>query len=185
MISYLKGQVVHRGSNYVVVDTGGVGYKVYIPAPLLGKKNLELFCFHQVREDASDLYGFELAEELEIFQMLLSVSGVGPKAALSLVSALGKNRIITAISSSDTTAFKSIPGIGNKVAAKIIVELKSKVMSGDTGGSLLPEDDETVEALVGLGYRKQEILPHLKDIPDNLKSTQEKVKFLLKQIGKK
>ena len=184
MLAYLKGQVVRRGSNFVVVDTGGVGYKVYIPAPLLGKKELTLFCFHQVREDASDLYGFETAEELEIFEMLLSVSGVGPKAALTLVSALGKNKIISAISSSDTTAFKSIPGIGNKVAAKIIVELKSKVMSGDTG-SLLPEDDETVEALVGLGYRKQEILPHLRAIPQDLVSVQDKVKFLLREIGKK
>lgn len=185
MIGYIKGNVVYRSANYVIIDTGGVGYKVYVSPTLLGNEKLTLFCFHQVREDTSNIYGFSKAEELEIFELLLSVNGVGPKAALSLVGALGKERILQSIAQGDLSVFKSIPGIGNKVAAKIIVELKSKVVSGDKGSFLLPEDDETVEAMVTLGYKKSEILPYLAKLPANITSVQDKVKYVLKNIGKK
>jgi Holliday junction DNA helicase RuvA len=122
---------------------------------------------------------------LQVFELLLSVSGVGPKAALLLVSNLGKDRILDAIARSDTSVFKSVSGIGNKVAAKIIVELKTKVIAGDAGTVLLPEDDETIEALVTLGYKKSEVLPYLAKIPKNITSFQDKVKYVLKSVGKK
>jgi len=185
MIGYLKGKVVYRGSNYVIVDTGGVGFKAHVPPSLLDRENLELFCFHQVREDTSDIYGFSKPQDLEVFELLLSVSGVGPKATLTLVSALGCEKIIHSISDGDLSVFKSIPGIGNKVAAKIIVELKSKMVKGDKGAFLLPEDDETVEAMVALGFKSSEVLPYLAKIPENITTVQEKVKYVLKNIGKR
>ena len=185
MIGYLKGKVVYRGANYVILNTGSVGYKVFIPPPIAGKSELTLFIYNHIREGINDLYGFEKPQELEIFELLLSVSGVGPKAALSLVSALGSERILQAISEGELSVFKAIPGIGNKVAAKIIVELKSKVMAGDKGNFLLPESDETVEALISLGFKKNEILPYLAKIPSDLKTVQDKVKYVLKNVGKK
>jgi len=185
MIGYIKGKTVYSGANYLVVETGGVGYKVFVTPELLGAKEVELFVFHNIREDVSDLYGFKTQEELNVFELLLSVSGVGPKAGLAIISGIGAPKVISAISGGDTTVFKSIPGIGVKVAAKIIVELKNKVAGNSLTTSLLPEEDETVEALVSLGYKKQEIMPYLKDIPSELKSVQDKVKYVLRSINKR
>jgi len=186
MIAYIKGKVVHRGGNYLIVETGGVGYKVFAGTDLVSKSGqVELFIYHTVREDASDLYGFESANDLDIFELLLTVSGVGPKAALNILSNLGRDKIISAITRGDTGLFKSVSGIGNKVAAKIIVELKSKIAGGDYSGAILPEEDETVEALQALGYKPQEILPYLKEIPANLTRTQDKVRYILKNVGKR
>jgi Holliday junction DNA helicase RuvA len=185
MIGYLKGKTIYHGANYLVVETGGVGYKIFVPPSVLGKKEVELFCYQYVREDTLALYGFETKEELDIFELLLSVSGVGPKAGLAIISGLGAPKVISAIGAGDATVFKSIPGIGAKVAAKIIVELKNKVAGGAVTANLLPEEDETVEALVALGYKKQEITPYLKEVPAELKNMQEKVKYLLRSINKK
>lgn len=185
MIGFIEGKVISRRANNIIVLTAsGVGYKVYLPIGLADKNKVELFIYHHVREDSNDLYGFGCVEELEVFELLLSVSGVGPKAALSLVSGLGKDSILKAISEGDVTAFKAIPGIGNKVAAKIIVELKSKV-AGGAGQTLIPEEDETLEALVALGFKKNEIIPYLAKIPKDVKSVQDKLKFFLKSVGKK
>ncbi|MDH4359020.1 MAG: Holliday junction branch migration protein RuvA [Candidatus Berkelbacteria bacterium] len=184
MIAFLEGKIVDHGPSYLVVKTGGVGYKIFVCPDLLGEKEIKLYIHHYIREDVSALYGFKTKEELEIFELLLSVSGVGPKAALAIVAGLGAKKTISAISSGEATLFKTIPGIGNKVAAKIIVELKSRI-TGDALSSLLPEEDETVEALMALGYKKQEIIPHLKEVPSNLKTIQEKIKFVLRSISKR
>jgi Holliday junction DNA helicase RuvA len=185
MIAYLKGKAVYHGANYLVVETGGIGYKVFVGPDTAGKKEVQLFIYHYIREDTDTLYGFETKDELEIFELLLSVSGVGPKAALAIISGLGANKIISAIGRGDATLFKTISGIGGKVAAKIIVELKNKVEGGTLTTSLLPEEDETVEALTSLGYKMHEIIPYLKDIPESATTTQEKIKFVLKNVGKR
>jgi len=184
MIAYLKGKIIYHGANYLVVETGWVGYKVFVCPDLLADKEAELFVYHYIREDVSALYGFKTKEELEIFELLLNVSGVGPKAALSIIAGLGAEKTISAIGRGDATLFKTIPGIGSKVAAKIIVELKSKVAGDVLTASLLPEEDETVEALMALGYKKQEIIPHLREVPAGLKTVQEKIKFILRSISK-
>ena len=184
MIGYIKGKTVYHGANYLVVETNGVGYKVFVIPDLLNVKSVELFIYHNLREDTSDLYGFKTQEELNVFELLLEVSGVGPRVALALIAGLGARRILSAISGGDPSVFKMIPGVGQKVAAKIIVELRNKVADGAAAGPLLPEDDETVDALVSLGYKKQEVLPYLKNMPSKLKTTSEKVKFILKNVGR-
>lgn len=184
MIGYIKGKTVYGGANYLIIETGGIGYKVFVGPDTIGKKKVEFFIYHYTREDTDALYGFETKDELEIFELLLSVSGVGPKAALAIISGLGASKIISAIGRGDVTLFKTISGIGGKVAAKIIVELKNKVAGGSLTTSLLPEEDETVEALTSLGYRKHEIIPYLKDIPESATTTQEKIKFVLKNVGR-
>lgn len=185
MIGYIKGQVIHKGSNYVTVDTGGVGYRVYVADEIKNKKSVELFIYHYIREDTSGLFGFEKAPDLEIFEMLMMTSGVGPKVAMAIVAGLGRDKIISAISKSDPAVFRTVLGVGTKVAAKIIVELKSKISSGDFGDGLFGEEDEAVEALMALGMKKSEIMPALREMPDNIVSVQDKVKYVLKNVGKK
>ena len=187
MIGYLKGKVVYVGANYITVETGGVGYKVFVSFKDFRNvsETVELFIYHNIREDASDLFGFASSSNLEVFELLLSVPGVGPKAAMSIVSSLGKEKIIQAIVEADQNLFKSIPGIGSKAAAKIIVELTNKVSKGEAGVGFLDKSDETVDALVALGLKKQEILPVLKDIPSDLIDTQDRVKYVLKNVKTK
>jgi len=164
-----------------------VGYRVFAPMSLIAGKNVgeevELYLFEVIRDDTDDLYGFESPASLEIFELLLSVSGVGPKVALAICNQLSREKILSAITRSDPAIFRSVSGVGAKVAAKIIVELKNKV-SGDSSLDLLPEEDETVEALVGLGYRKSEIIPLMRNIPSGLTTTEEKIKFILSHVGK-
>lgn len=182
MIAYIKGKIVNSGLSFLVVNTGGVGYKVFTTSSTKKGEMIELHCFHQVREDVSDLYGFAKTEDLNIFEQLICVSGVGPKMALNIVGELGRDKIILAISKNDPAIFKTVSGVGNKVAAKIVVELKSKISGGNFD---LPQEDDTVEALLALGLKRHEILPYLQEIPENLKSVQEKIKFVLKNVGKK
>lgn len=187
MIGYLKGKVIYKAVSYVVVEAGeGIGYRVNIFKN--GLENIikgevaEFYIYNNIKEDANDLYGLNSPEELGIFELLLGVSGVGPKVALSICGSLGREKIISAIENSDTSVFKSISGVGAKVAAKIIVELKSKISGSSIG--LLPQEDETVEALVSLGYKKQEIMPMMGSIPSDLKSVEQKIKFILSHVGK-
>ena len=146
-------------------------------------KEVEYYLYNHIREDADDLYGFDSPAKLEIFETLLSVSGVGPKVAMLIVNELGERQIVSAIANSDANTFRSISGVGAKVAAKIIVELKSKI-SGFAESNLLPEEDETLDALSSLGYKKSEILPYLRMIPENLNTVQQKVKYVLTHVSK-
>ncbi len=185
MIGYVKGKIIAKGTNYLIVENGGLGYKVNtgsFPKGNVGNE-AEFFCYHYVREDADELFGFENFEALEFFELLLGVSGVGPKVAQTILNNLSRAKIIQAIEGNDLNLFKSIPGVGTKVAAKIIVELKNKVGKGQIDLSLI-ESDETVDALVALGLKKAEILPALKLIPPEITSVQDKIKFVLKNVAK-
>lgn len=186
MIGYLKGRVIYRRDDGILLEVGGVGYRVCISQQSATKFEVgteaEVFCYHFVREDANELFGFDSPAQLDIFEKLIQVSGVGPKLGLAIVSSLGRERIFSAINQNNPTAFKAVSGVGGKLAAKIVIELKSKLSGGET---IMPEDDETAEALVALGYKKSEILPYLTEIPADLVSTNDKIRFVLKHISKK
>ena len=129
MIAYLEGLVVHREGTSIVILVAGIGYQVFPSAhtsPVVGSQ-IQLYCSQQVREDSLTLYGLASWLERSWFELLLSVSGVGPKSALAIVGSNPTTRIEQAISDGQTALFEAIPGIGKKVAAKIIVELKGKV----------------------------------------------------------
>jgi Holliday junction DNA helicase RuvA len=184
MIGYLKGTIVDKRSNFIIIDVNGVGYKVYLPnCPKSLNESVELYIHQHIREDANDLYGFLTSSELEVFELLIQVAGVGPKLGQTILQTLGKNKILGSIEQNDAGVFKTVSGVGSKVAAKIIVELKSKI-SGSSD-NLLPEEDETLEALVSLGYKKSEIMPYMQGIPQELTSVQEKIRFILSRVGKK
>jgi Holliday junction DNA helicase RuvA len=184
MIAYLSGKIIMHRSNWIIIDTGSIGYKVFVlpTAHYDIGENYSLYTHEYIREDRDDLYGFNTLEELEIFEILISVSGLGPKIGLMILSTRTKSEIEKAIELGDVKVFQSVKGIGKKLAAKIILELKNKLdisqldnLSGDKSVDL-----ETENALMALGYKKQEIQPMLKKLPKNIKTLDNKVKWVLK-----
>lgn len=186
MIAYVKGRIEAKSPSYLILVADSVGYKINTGSSPKGEvgEEAEYYCFHYIREDINELYGFEKYELLELFELLLTVSGVGPKVAQAILTQIGREKVISAIINNDVNLFKSVSGVGTKVAAKIIVELKSK-MSKDEIDLESFEQDETVDALLSLGLKKSEILPALKSIPAEMKDTQSKVKYVLKHASRK
>lgn len=181
MFYYVSGTVAHVAPYLAVIDCGGVGYacrttNVTLSALTAGKPG-KLYTYLNVREDAMELYGFATEEELNCFQMLLGVSGVGPKAALSILSSAPPERLALAIITGDERALTAAQGIGKKIAQRIILELKDKLAKGQLGGmtgesyggsgvTVIPENkvSEASAALAVLGYSQSEIAVALKDI---------------------
>lgn len=161
MIAMLSGKVVHAGSDRLIVETGGIGFEVLVPLNVLNEANkseqIKLFTHLHVREDAMVLYGFLTAAEKKAFEQLNSVSGIGPKTALGILSALPAERLAAIIRGGDTAALKGIPGVGPKTAGRLVLELQGKFDAGTFGTPAflqeLPEDD-SVAALMALGYQR-------------------------------
>ena len=161
MISFIRGKVAQKGANFAVVDVGGIGLKLLLPARDAenAQKGEEAFfnTYFSVREDAMELFGFSSEEDLLMFNLLLGVSGVGPKAALSLLSAFTASSLSSAVMLSDAKKIATAQGIGAKTAQRIILELADKVPS--FGAESAPEEtadptagSEAVSALIALGY---------------------------------
>lgn len=188
MIAYLKGKIVINKTGLVIVEAGGVGYRLTIKPDLVFKsgETVEFFIHEHIREDADDLYGFKTFEELELFEKLISVNGVGPKAGMSIMNSGSVDAIISAITAENLAFFKSISGIGNKAATKIILDLKTK-LSGIRENNVLSgssEADDLVSALTNLGYKGVEITPIISKIPAKITSIEDKITWCLKNISK-
>ena len=196
MIGYLNGKVKFLTNDEIILDVGGVGYKVYIDA--LTRQNLqidstaELFIHTSVREDAITLYGFKNRDTLEFFEMLLTVSGVGAKSALAIVSKISVENFSAAVNAQDLSTLTKLPSIGKKSAQRILLELKDKVknFSGDTSSEdfqpapiLSNAFDEATDALSALGYTSAEISAVFKKAPKNF-STEQLIKFALKELNR-
>ena len=187
MIAAIRGVVIARGADHVVVETNGVGYKVFVPRH--PSRDEVLLHTHQVvREDAQLLYGFETREELALFDLLIGVSGVGPKAALSILSVARPAEVASAIASSDAAALARAPGVGKKTAERLIVDLRGKigrVAGAPTGGAPLATDDDAHAALVALGYTASEASAALQEVlPRGRASTEERVAAALRTAGR-
>ena len=184
MIGYIKGTVLKKDPKSLVIDVNSVGYKVTLPASHLEKLRINdvvsLQIHTHVKEDQITLFGFISDDELKIFELLLEVSGVGPRTALSVISAINPNKITTFIQKAKVEEFTKIPGIGKKVAQKIIVELQSK-MGKVSDLSLESEisDSELTQALQNLGFTRREATEMSKDVDPNLEIEQ-KIKLSLK-----
>lgn len=180
MIASLKGSVSYLGTEICIVETtGGVGYRVFMPAAHLAQltldSNVKLYIHTAVREDALLLYGFLSQEYYDLFELLLTVSGVGPKMALGILSAVKPDAFYLAVQSRDMKILTKLPGIGKKTAERMLLELKDKVGSFSTdSGNEFAENvvsgsgspvAEAMEALVSLGYDNSEIVPVIKQIP--------------------
>lgn len=201
MIGSLKGNVGYLGQDFCLIETaGGVGYRVYMPAAQLAQlalgTSVKVAVHTAVREDAILLYGFLTQEYYDLFELLLSVSGVGPKLALGVLSSVKPDAFYLAVQTRDIKVLTKLPGIGKKTAERMLLELKDKVGSfgtepgSESSGSVAVGGSgavaEALEALVSLGYSNAEVVPVLKTITDIEALTCEDIlKQALKLIGMK
>ena len=188
MIGNIRGKIILKKEKFLIIETGGVGYKINISSDTLSKtKKLEegvfLFIHTHVREDALDLYGFLNYQELEFFEMLIGVSGIGPKGALAILGIATIETLKRAIGTGDTSYLTKISGIGKKTAEKIVIELRDKMGEVEKGSSMQGELD-ALEALKSLGYSQNEAREALKKTsPDT--NTNTKIREALKILGGK
>lgn len=171
MFAYIKGNLSDKASNYVVVDVGGIGYKIFVSNKVIDTigeigSNVKVHTHYYVREDNISLYGFLTNEELRMFELLLSVSGIGAKSAIAMLSEISPSSFALAVITDDIMKLTKIPGIGNKTAARIVLELKDKlkteqgITKEENVKNISEQNDninEAVSALQVLGYAKYEI----------------------------
>ena len=185
MIATIKGKITFKTDKFVIVETGGLGYKVNVSTDTLLKVKLDeqvLFWTHlHVREDAQDLYGFLEYDELEFFELLLGISGIGPRSALGILGIASIETLKKAIGTEDISYLTKISGIGKKTAEKIILELRDKVGKGEKDSNMQEELD-ALEALKSLGYSQTEARDALKRVPAEM-DTNKKIRAALKNLG--
>lgn len=190
MISHLIGRVIDKDQRSVILSVGNVGYKVAMVPDALQKiavgSDATLWTYLAVREDALDLYGFSSKSELDFFKLLISISGIGPKTALGILSATTVQTIRRAVKTDDTSYLTKISGIGRKLAEKLVHELKDK-LDADTDSEDSPEmkdESDVLEALKSLGYQEREIRETLKKLPTTAIGASDRIKGALKVLGK-
>ncbi len=199
MLYHLNGELVLCDMTVAVIDCGGVGYKLLISGNTLGKisgktgEKVKLFTYMKVSEDAVDLYGFADEDELETFKLLISVSGVGAKFALSILSLMTPSKLAMAIGAGDAKAISKAQGVGPKIAQRIILELKDKVakqiaVDTDTGEVITEESagdnmSDAIDTLIVLGYKRGEAVAALKGIDPKL-SLEDVIRLALKKLAK-
>lgn len=200
MFDYISGQVAHIDPKLVVIDCGGVGFAIYTShytiASLTKGNKATLYTHLAVKEDDLTLYGFGSREELNLFRQLISVSGVGPKAAVSILSATTPSNLALSIITGDTKPLVAAQGIGKKIAQRVVLELKDKLakeqgealeqFKAPVGGFELPSDKtgEAAAALAVLGYSQSEINHALKQIDTEQLSLEQMIKEALKRMMK-
>ena len=200
MISKLTGTIAYSEPKYVIIDVGGVGYKVHTTGDTalgLGKTGVEkpdevvtLWTHLAVREDALDLYGFMSLEELDFFELLITISGIGPKTALGILNVASIEILDSAIRSNDATHLVKVAGLGRKIAEKIVRELQDKMENlvqssayTDEHKGEMHNEADALEALKSLGYSHDEARRALKKVDKKIKDTGAKVKEALKILG--
>jgi len=164
MISFLKGILIDKSPNEITVEVGGVGYQVFIPLSTYSKignfkEPVELFIYTHLREDSLSLFGFLTKEEKEIFTKLISISGIGPKLALNILSGIGPAELEEAVKKNDFTRLTAIPGIGRKTALRIALELQEKFEEKEKilASPQSKEKEEIISALINLGFKRKEV----------------------------
>jgi holliday junction DNA helicase RuvA len=192
MIASVKGKIDLLGADWAIVNVGGVGYKVFVSTATLAQiqnaAEVKLFTYLQVREDALTLFGFTSFEELGIFETMLSVSGIGPKLALALLSAFKADELATIIASGNEAMLCTVSGIGKKTASRIILELKDKVARSwaATPFAAGAPDSEVLAALGALGYTSAEAAKAVVALPkDSTMSLEDKIRMALTGLSQK
>lgn len=168
MITYIVGELTYIDNNTIILEACGVGYEITVPESVISSlpgigSSIKIYTYQNVKEDALDLYGFLTMDDLKIFKQLITVNGIGPKGALSILSVISPDELRLAVISDDVKKIQSAPGIGSKTAQKLIIELKDKLKIEDVVYDLHDEKDivksvrdEAVSALISLGYSNSE-----------------------------
>ena len=194
MISSLNGKVEALGGDFAVINVGGIGFQVFMPTSTLSAvgavgKEARLYTHLHLREDNATLYGFASPEELTLFQTLIGVSGLGPKLALAMLSGMNTEQLVTAIATGSTDLLTVIPGIGKKVASRIVLELKEKIGAGwitTPPPELARENTDVLAAMTSLGYSAAEAAKAVTTLPATSDlSLEEKIKLALAYFGGK
>ncbi len=195
MYDYIKGEVVFTDKDMAVIEAGGIGYRIYTTAQSLAHirtgETAKLYCHFVVREDSHTLYGFATTEEREMFVRLTGVSGIGPKGALAVLSAMKISDLAAAIITSDETALQKVPGIGKKTAQRIIIDLAEKIgtkeITGDAdlvgGQGGMGAEAEALAALIALGYNRAEASRAVASVKNLGDTSEELILMALKRMG--
>lgn len=197
MYAYISGKIVDKANNYVVIDNNGIGYKIFMPQTAIEKmpdigENEKVHTYYHVREDNINLYGFLNNEELRIFELLLSVSGIGAKSALQILSSITPSSFALAVISNNVSKIVKIPGIGKKTAERMILELKDKLKTEQAATKeqeinvTIQEDEnytEAITALQVLGYTRKEIEKALVKIDIKNLDVEEIIRKALRFLG--
>lgn len=199
MISYIKGRLEIKSKDYIIVDVGGIGYKIFMSETAINElekgTEVKVFTYMRVREDDISLYGFLNNEELVTFELLISVGGVGAKSAITILSNITPSKFALAVITNDVNTLKKLPGIGAKTAARIILELKDKMKTEQSIEENKNEEikeaivldnkaNDAVEALCVLGYTRKDVEKVLSNIDTNKLTVEEIIKQGLKYLGR-
>jgi Holliday junction DNA helicase RuvA len=189
MIAALKGTILLRNDPYLIIDVSGVGYKVYATLDILSTLHvgdaITVFTYTHVREDILELYAFSTYKDLQLFEQLIGVSGIGPKTAIGIFSIGSSSDIVSAIMSSNVSFFASVPRLGKKNAQKLIIELKSKI--GSTTELDLSEGGDSMDvvtALKSFGFSQKEAEQAITAVKEQGKTTEDKIRLALKYLGR-
>ena len=191
MIAFLEGTVLFAGEKFVIVAVGGIGHKVFAGPDTLARApakggTVKLWTHDHVREDVRELYGFLHYAELELFEMLIAISGIGPKGALGILGIAPVDTLKKAIAAGDTSYLTRVSGIGKKIAEKVVLELREK-MAGRGMSVEAPElkvEADALDALISLGYSAREAREALAAVPAGITRVEDRVGDALKRIGK-
>ena len=196
MISYLRGKLIELGKTFIILDVNGVGYRVSMPTKALNSlakessesKEFKVFTkmlFNQ-HEGVSELYGFSNKDDLETFGLLTSISGIGPKNALNILSSIEFGELVAAVSKEDTDYLRKVSGLGPKTAKRLVVELKDKLdklVVAKFAQFDLSHEADALDALISLGYQKYQAQEALRKVPQKIKGLEDRVKEALKILS--
>ncbi|MDD4271453.1 MAG: Holliday junction branch migration protein RuvA [Patescibacteria group bacterium] len=192
MIAYLKGKIKHKSNSFVILEVNNIGYQVFILPLLYADLNIgqevEFYTYQQVREDALNLYGFKGVADLQMFELLLSISGIGPRSALGVMSIATVADIKESIGRGDPALLTKVSGIGRKTAERVVLELREKIVKLAVDGdkfspSQLGSSDE-IDALMALGYSLSQAREALNGVDAKIKDSGERIRQALKKLGK-
>ncbi|MEI7498408.1 MAG: Holliday junction branch migration protein RuvA [Candidatus Falkowbacteria bacterium] len=194
MISFLRGNILAKHKNYFIIEVADVGYQVFVNQTLFNEFTtstpVELYTHQYIKEDALDLYGFKTLEDLEMFELLLSISGVGPKSAQGILSISSLDELSASIARGDSSLLTKVSGIGRKTAERIVLELRDKVATISFGSTLssgqesvITNSDE-IDALIALGYSLQQARDVLRQVDPLVVKSGERIRAALKLLAK-
>lgn len=192
MISFIRGTILKKHKNFIILEAHDVGYQVFLNptffAELITGQPLEVYTHQYIKEDALDLYGFKNLEELEVFELLLSISGVGPKSALGILAIANPEELKVSIAHGDSSLLTKVSGVGKKTAERIVLELRDKITHIDiaptAGGSSVDVMGDEIDALISLGYSLQQAREALRTVDPQISNSGERIRAALKNMGR-